>query len=324
MRYKIFLLIVFLFAFPLTVYGEVKAKALYFFTPQTNQILMEKSKDLPLPPASTTKIATALTALGLYPLQLEVEVKPGAVRVTGTKIFLKSGERISVLDLTYGLMLESGNDAANALAWVVGKENFMLILNYYLKQLGLLSASFKNPAGLPAPSHKISAKDLSILSFYALTKKDFANICKTKVYETQSGAKKRIFHNTNRLLYDERVIGVKTGTTSEAGKCLVGAWQGNLFIIGTVLNCPDRFSAMYQTFRTADSEFKEKLLFSKGQKIFFYKNNWWVLTKDVKILTKEGAASKVKMQVEVNNQAITACFYADGQFLQKQDLEKEH
>ncbi|GAV23094.1 D-alanyl-D-alanine carboxypeptidase family protein [Carboxydothermus pertinax] len=324
MRKGFFLLILYLLSTPLAAFGEVKAKAYYFFLPATNQIIQAKNQDLPLPPASTTKIATALTSLELYPLDLEVEVRPEAVLVSGTKIYLKPGEKITVKDLIYGLMLESGNDAANALAWVVGKGNFMLILNYYLRQMGLVTANFKNPSGLSSPGHEISAKDLSLLTYYALTKKEFANICKTEQYETKSGIKKRIFHNTNRLLRkDHRVIGVKTGTTSEAGKCLVGAWQGKYFIIGTVLNCPDRFNAMYQTFLTSDEKFTEKILLKKGQKIYFKENAWWVLTKDVKILSWKGNQEKIQMIVMEGNAGRRALFYVNGQFLQEQFLQKE-
>ncbi|GAV26299.1 D-alanyl-D-alanine carboxypeptidase [Carboxydothermus islandicus] len=316
-------LLLWLLTLPVTVHGEIKAKAYYFFIPTTNQIIAAKNQDLPLPPASTTKIATALTALDLYPRNFTLTVKSEAVRVAGTKIYLKPNEKIAVIDLVYGLMLESGNDAANALAWVVGEENFMLILNYYLMQMGLTSVSFKNPSGLSAQGHKISAKDLCVLTYYALLKDEFANICKTKQYEAQSGIKPRVFHNTNRLLaVDSRVIGVKTGTTNEAGKCLVGAWRGNSFLIGAVLNCPDRFTAVYKTFKTTDEKIREKIIWSKGQKIYFKKNDWWTLTKDVKIFSVGNDYKLVKAVIEDSGSSVRALFFLNGAFLSEQNLKK--
>lgn len=206
------------------VYIQNSAQAALLLDATEGRILFSQNASARLPMASTTKIMTAIVAIENMPTDYVVTVAKEAVGIEGSSIYLYAGEQITCLDLLYGLMLESGNDAAVALAIAVGgtEERFIMLMNEKAKELGLKDTRFSNPHGLPAENHFTSAADLARLTDYALQNELFAEIVSTKKMTACEGT--RYYVNHNRLLFSyEGMIGVKTGYTQASGRCLVTA-----------------------------------------------------------------------------------------------------
>ncbi len=209
-------------------YIQNSAQAAILVDVTEGRVIFAQNEKLRLPMASTTKIMTAIVAIELTPLDYTVRVPKGAVGVEGSSIYLYEGEEITFRDLLYGLMLESGNDAAEAIAITVGgtRERFIALMNEKAAELGLTDTHFENPHGLPSENHYTSALDLAKLTHYALENEIFAKTVSTKRYEACNG--KRLFVNHNKLLFSyDGLIGVKTGYTKASGRCLVTAAKRN-------------------------------------------------------------------------------------------------
>lgn len=217
------------------------AQATVLIEANSGRVLEAHNADARLPMASTTKIMTALLAVESGRLTETVHVAREAVGVEGSSMYLKEGETMPLLDLVYGLMLRSGNDAAVAIACFLdgNVDAFVQRMNEKAEELGLVNTHFANPNGLPDAAHYTSARDLATLGAAALDDPVFSEIVRTKYYET-TGQTLRTLKNKNRLLWEyEGGIGVKTGYTKAAGKCLVfAAERGGMKLVGAVLNCP--------------------------------------------------------------------------------------
>lgn len=199
-------------------------------------------------PASTTKICTAITVLENYSyLDIPVPVPDIAVGVEGSSLYLQKGEMLSVRDLLYGLMLQSGNDCAVALAVVVGGsvEGFVKMMNETARTAGAKSTNFVNPHGLHNSEHYTTARDLCAISHYAMQNETFREIVSSKRHKTpyHNHDYDRNFANKNKILTQfEGGNGIKTGYTKAAGRCLVAsAKRGEKEFIATVFNCGDMF-----------------------------------------------------------------------------------
>ena len=185
--------------------------------------------------ASTTKIMTALVALRLLDVNSIVVVPREAVGVEGSSMYLQEGESLQVLDLLYGLMLESGNDAAVALAIAScgSVEAFVSEMNDTARELGLQDTHFENPHGLDGKDHYSSAYDLGLLTIQGLKDPLFRQIVSRKEITVGN----RVLRNHNRLLWmKDGIIGVKTGYTKAAGRILVSAleYEGRTLIAVTI------------------------------------------------------------------------------------------
>lgn len=201
------------------------AKSAVLIDAKSGAVLFEKNAHSRRPMASTTKIMTALAVIENAPCDKIIKVSPGAQGIEGSSIYLKSGEEITVLDLLYGLLLESGNDAATALAIGVfgSEEGCVEYMNKRAHDMGLVDTSFENVHGLDGEKHYTTAYELALLSKHAMQNSLFREIVSTKNYTTK-GENPRYFSNHNRLLYGfEGAVGIKTGYTSKAGRCLVSA-----------------------------------------------------------------------------------------------------
>jgi D-alanyl-D-alanine carboxypeptidase len=208
----------------------------------TGKLLFGKDQRRRLPMASTTKVMTALVALERGQPGQIVRVDVNAADLPGSSVMgLKAGERLSLLDLLYGMLLPSGNDAAIAVARAVaGSEDaFVSLMNQRAAQLGLADTHFANVHGLDAPNHYTSAADLAEITRVALRNPTFAQIVATQDKTVQGNATYRL-QNTNPLLGRPDVEGVKTGHTDLAGACLVAGFRrdGHL-VVTVVLNSPD-------------------------------------------------------------------------------------
>lgn len=223
------------------------AKAMVVLEGNTNTVLYEFNKDVQLPMASVTKITTAILAIEeCDDLNEIITVSDKAVGVEGTSIYLNKDEQISVKDLLLGLILASGNDCAVALAeHFGGLEVFVKKMNNFVQKIGAVNTHYDNPHGLDSETHYTTAYDLALITSYALKNEIFRDVSTTKyaTIEKTNNHEKRYLKNKNKLLFKmENCIGVKTGFTDNAGRCLVNAHEENdMQIISVVLNCGPMF-----------------------------------------------------------------------------------
>ena len=180
-----------------------------------------------------------------------IEVSKKAAGTGGSRLGLKTGDKITIKDLLYGLMLCSGNDAAVALAEYAGGDipGFSKLMNNKAEELGLTNTHFETPHGLDADAHYTTAYELALLSNYALKNKTFSQIVGTKNQIVTINGHPKELSNTNELLGNlEGVYGIKTGFTNGANRCLVSACKrNNIDIICVVLGADTK------NFRTSDS-----------------------------------------------------------------------
>lgn len=211
----------------------------------SGKLLLSGNSNSRLPMASTTKTMTALVVIENCCLDETVEVTADAAGTEGSSMYLSCGERLSVRDLLYGLMLLSGNDAAVALAVHVGGtvESFVRIMNDRAAKLGLTNTHFVTPNGLHDAEHYTTAYELALIGAEALKNETFRQIVSTQYYTAETGDRVRTMKNKNALLWDYgNAVGIKTGYTSAAGRCLLfAAERDGMLLVGAVLNCRPMF-----------------------------------------------------------------------------------
>lgn len=232
---KIFiLLIAFLLIITFTLPGfaepSVSAKAAVVICADSGEIVYSKNADMRLPMASTTKIMTSLIALENGADDNLITVTDEMVRVEGTSMGLRNGDSVSMLSLVKGMLICSGNDAANATAYLIsgGTKQFASIMNERAKQIGMNNTHFVTPSGLDDDGHYSTAYDMAILGAEAIKNPVFLNICSSRSVKAYYGSPpyRRVLTNHNKLLsVSENYIGVKTGFTKKSGRCLVSAMR---------------------------------------------------------------------------------------------------
>lgn len=223
------------------------------------------------PIASTTKIMTALVALENAPLDRIVTVPASAVGVEGSSLYLKKGERLTVEQLLYGLLLQSANDAAVALAVTVSGsvDAFADLMNRRAESLGLTDTHFTNPHGLDNPEHYSSAYDLAMIAAEAMQNDTFRKIVGTKKYTLPSpdGKGVRVLVNHNKLLrLSPDAVGIKTGFTKKSGRCLVSAAEREgILLIAVTLNASDDWNDHQALFRYGFDSVEVRTLAEPGE-----------------------------------------------------------
>lgn len=216
--------------------GSVKPNAVMLIDATTGTVLFEKNADEVIRPASTTKIMTCIVALENSDLDEEVKVGPeGDWTGSGYSLLgTKNGEKIIMKDLLTGLMLVSGNDAAEAIAVHVGGsvDGFVTMMNKKARELGMSNTTFKNPHGVDKDGHQVTARDMSKLALHAMQNEDFMNIVGKATYTMPQTNKnpQREVENTNHLInpeltedYYKYTTGIKTGSTPKAFRCVVAS-----------------------------------------------------------------------------------------------------
>ena len=225
--------------------GDISAKAAVLMEASTGKVIWGKCENERLPMASTTKIMTTVLTLESGDLDTEFTVDSEAIRVEGSSMGLREGDIVSKRDLCIGMLLPSGNDAANCAAVKVGgtAEKFADMMNAKASQLGMTYTHFVTPSGLHDDAHYSTASDMALLASYAIKIPEFGEICSSKSMKLQFGDPPfdRWLTNTNKLLSRyEGCIGVKTGFTDEAGRCLVSAAERDgVTLVCVTLNAPD-------------------------------------------------------------------------------------
>lgn len=230
--------------FPLSV-NAVSARAYCLIDEASGRVIVASNADKRMPMASTTKIMTGLLAVESGKLDETITVEADVIRVEGSSMGLKADEKITLREVVYGLMLESGNDAANTIAVFVGgsMEDFVEKMNARAAKLGLKNTHFCNPSGLYNEQHYTSAGDLALLAACAMKNPEFAKIVGTKSirvsYDGQKNGRYLLNHNKLLGVYDG-AMGVKTGFTKKSGRCLVSCAKRNgIELILATLNDPD-------------------------------------------------------------------------------------
>ncbi len=223
--------------------ADISAKAYLVMEATCHQITAQHNAHERLPMASTTKIMTAYLALQQEDLHEVFPVDDAAIMVEGTSMGLQSGDTVSLYDLACGMLLASGNDAANAAAVRIGGsvDAFVMLMNEQAAKLGMNSTRFQNPSGLPHEEHYSTAYDMALLASAALEDPLFLQICSAVHKKATVSGKERTYRNHNRLLSEyEGCIGVKTGFTKAAGRCLVSAARReDVTLICVTLSAPD-------------------------------------------------------------------------------------
>lgn len=232
------------------VYAEtvpaVTAEAAVVMDMDTGQVLYGKAEHERRPPASLTKVMTGYLAAKQPNLQQTVTVSAEAAATGESSLNLKAGDQLAFADLLHGALMKSANDACVALAEQIAGSEAAFVHNMNLQAclLGCANTNFCNTNGLPAENHYSSAYDLAVMTRAAMQNETFAQIVQQQKYMVRwLDGRQLLVHNTNRLLREyPGAIGVKTGTTNEAGQCLIAVAEkaGNRIIV-VVLKSKNRF-----------------------------------------------------------------------------------
>lgn len=293
-KFFVFICVLLLFCLNSVAYNRVSAYTISqsecCIEADTGIILHENNANKRLPMASTTKIATAITVIENANLDDIVYIKKEYTGIEGSSIYLKEGDKYTVRDLLYGLMLRSGNDSAVALACHVGKDisHFCSMMNALKEKLGLSNTNFCNPHGLHDENHYTTAYDLAKISAYAIKNPTFKQIVSTQkinVTELTSGAK-RTFINKNKMLYRyPGSTGIKTGYTKKAGRCLVSSADKNgMNLVCVVLNSPQMFERSEEILDECSQKYNCKNIINKSEfEEFFSIDDEKILTIDESI-----------------------------------------
>lgn len=251
----------------------VSAAAAVLMDVTTGDVLFGKQADTRRPPASTTKIMTAILGLELGRPDEVVTVSQKAADVGEATLHLDPGEKITLYELITGALVRSGNDACVAIAEHImsSEEQFVKLMNKKALVLGAQNTNFENTNGLPRKEHYSTAKDLALITRYGLQIPQFASITRQKETEIHF-LEPDVFmdlRNTNKLLWNYPYAnGVKTGTTTAAGKCLVAsATKGERQLLVVVLNAPDRFGDAKKLLEWGFEKTEIVRLFEAGQAV---------------------------------------------------------
>ena len=245
--------------------GAISAECAILIDAQTGRVLYEKQAEEKSLIASTTKIMTALVICEQTNVLDRVKIPKEAVGIEGSSMYLKEGEVLTVQELLYGLMLQSGNDAAVALAIYCGGtvEGFTELMNDKAHRLGMTQSHFANPNGLDSPGNYSTARDMAILTAYAMQNPIFAQTVSTKTITIGE----RCLRNHNKLLWQlEGANGVKTGYTNAAGRILISSvTRMGRQLIAVTFNAPDDWQDHKTLIEDGFSRFTVQKLIRQGQ-----------------------------------------------------------
>lgn len=266
-----------------TAFG-ISAAAYTVINGDNGELIESSNGDTRLPMASTTKIMTALLLCEHGDFDREITVSADMLKVEGSSMGLLAGDKVTLHDLLYGMMLASGNDAANVTAITIGGSvgGFVEMMNKRAEEMGLKDTHFVTPSGLDADGHYTTAKELAIIAMNAMKNEEFAKAASSAsaVLNYGNPPYRRSLSNHNRLLkYFDGAVGVKTGFTKKSGRCLVSAARrdGKL-VIAVTLNDPNDWkdheqllesglNAIHQTDYKYDGELRVPVINGKSNEL---------------------------------------------------------
>ncbi len=241
---------------------NISAQSAVLMCADNGEVLFERNAHKQLSMASTTKIMTSLIALEAASPEKEITVTQEMVSVEGTSMGLLAGDSVSLEELVYGMLLQSGNDAANTVAYVLGgsPDGFAEMMNNRAAQIGMKNTNFVTASGLDDENHYSTAYDMALLACESIKNPEFVAICSQKSARLSYGNPPyaRTLTNHNRLLWKyEDAIGIKTGFTKKSGRCLVSAAKRNgVTLVAVTLNAPDAWNDHISMFEYGFSQCK--------------------------------------------------------------------
>ncbi len=229
---------------PVLAMSGISAASVAVTDAYTGRVLLSDNSNAQRPIASTTKLMTCLIACETGDMREVVTVTDEMLYGTeGSLIYIKAGDRLTMLDLVKGAMLASGNDAANAIAVHIGGSvtAFADMMNRRAAQIGMKNTHFETPSGLDKGNHRSTAYDMALLAGEVVKNEKLLQIASMTAAQITVGGKVQTVYNHNKLLsYDKNFIGLKTGYTKKAGRCLVSAYKyGDSIIITVTLSAPN-------------------------------------------------------------------------------------
>lgn len=273
-----------LFSFSSVNALSVTASSAILMDMNSGRILYQKDVHNPRLVASITKIMTAVLAIENGNLDEEVIVGEEVLSMYGSNIYIELGEKMTLKDLLYGLLLRSGNDAAIVIGTYIGgsEEKFVEMMNKKAKEIGMINTTYHNCHGLDEVTQNYStAYDMAVLSSYANTLDVYREISKTKKWVTSTENKSYVWHNRNKLLtLYEFATGGKTGYTPKAGRTLVTtASKDNLNLTAVTLNDPNEYVSHEEMYEYGFDKYKNYLIIDKDNFSIddnFYKDEVYV------------------------------------------------
>lgn len=285
------------------------AAAAYVMELHSGETIFSQNGEQMLPPASTGKIVTALLTLDMAEdLDERTTISAQAAAVPEMSIDLRAGETLTLADLLTGALVHSGNDACFALAEAVAGSEPLFVhwLNLKAAVLGAYATQLYNPHGLPEEGHAMSVADLAHLAAYAMQHPFFAETVASKQAVFGEGESRRSYTNTNKLLWqDAHIIGIKTGTTDDAGNCLVAAYADQAAVyLSVVFHSPDRYGESLALLRQAAAEHLLLFPVKAGQALAYWPDGAGggerlYAAEDVYILTERAAAEGIRVRWEL-------------------------
>lgn len=334
-------------SFPVTARAalSVSARSAVLIEQESGRVLFEKEAHRVSRIASITKIMTAILAIESGKMNNLVKVSDLADQAEGSSIYIKSGEKIKLEDLVYGLMLRSGNDAAVAIAEYVGGslDGFVFLMNEKAREIGMENTHFANPHGLDDhENHLSTAYDMALLTRYAMENRTYKKIAGTKVHRAPNPTESWdfVWKNKNRLLTElyDYSTGGKTGYTKRAKRTLVSTAKKDDFeLVAVTLNGPDDWNDHIAMFETAFDQYDLTEIVSKGIikgiKIPAYKNKLYLnhsfdyplTSEEEKLIKVEYKIAKPPKNGEEKDQQIVGktIVYLDGSKISSQPVYYE-
>ncbi len=285
----------------------------------SKRVLYEKNMNERKLIASTTKIMTSIIALENGNLNDIYIVGEEINKVTGSSIYSKIGEKYSLNDLLYGLMLRSGNDASMVISKnILGYDEFIAKMNIKAYMLGMNNTSFENPHGLNDDSFNYStAYDLALLMNYAIRNKDFLHITSTKKYKD--------WYNKNELLSNYKyLISGKIGYTKKSGQVFVSAAKkDNKTLIIASIDEADKFNLHKRLYEKYFNEYKLYKILNKNFFTFDNNNkNHYYILNDFYMLIKDNEKNKISIKVNLNNNLDYISIFLDNKLIHNEKLYK--
>lgn len=298
MKKKIAVFLLLILLIPNNIYAlSLSCRSCVLMDMDSGRVLYEKDKDNPRLIASITKIMTAILAIENGKLDEVIEVGEEVLKMYGSNIYIELGEHITLLDLLYGLMLRSGNDAAVVIAKSIGgnEEKFVEMMNKKASEIGMKNTVYNNCHGLDEETeNKSTAYDMALLSSYAYKNPIYREIVGTKKYILKTDKKTYEWTNRNKLLFRyNKTTGGKTGYTPSAGRTLVtNASNNNLNLTAVTLNDGNEYISHETMYEYGFQNYKRYLIIDKKRfkidnayfkdKIYIKKNFSYPLSEDEK------------------------------------------
>ncbi|CAI3241555.1 D-alanyl-D-alanine carboxypeptidase [Clostridium neonatale] len=335
---KIKYLVILLFLFCRPVYGEtiipeINAQGYAVIDAESGQVLFGKDIDTKFEPASTTKVITALIVLEKSDLYEEVTIRENFTDIDGSAIGLLKGDVVTVYDLLLGLMLESGNDCANALAYHVSGsiEEFAELMNEKARELGAIDTNFKNPSGLPDEEHYTTPRDLALFLREAIKNTDFINIATTEnktisminnSERTLTVNNKNYLINKNSEFYYEYALCGKSGYTMRANHTFLAAAKkdGNT-LIGSFLKASDKeqnYKDMKSIFNYGFNNYSFIDLYNTNEKVatYYITNNERIplfVNETIKYVTEKGNEDNLNYNLKIKDDDLSNKSFKKGE-----------